>query len=174
MQMPHLLDIQTRAFESLLSPGRREREPRGRRRSSASSRTCSRSPTSTRTSRSSSSATALGEPKYTVEECIERDMTYSAPLKATLQLVIFEEVDGQAPAEEHHREGGLPRRAAAAHAARHLRHQRRRARHRQPAAPLAGRRLRGDDAPERPAALLGAHHPVPRLVGRVHRSTSTT
>src|SRR4028118_1518582 len=35
----------------------------------------------------------LGEPKYTVEECIERDMTYSAPLKATLQLVIFEEVN---------------------------------------------------------------------------------
>ena len=29
----------------------------------------------------------LGEPKYSVEECIERDMTYSAPLKATLQLV---------------------------------------------------------------------------------------
>ena len=25
----------------------------------------------------------LGEPKYTVEECIERDMTYAAPLKAT-------------------------------------------------------------------------------------------
>ncbi|HWZ28256.1 MAG TPA: DNA-directed RNA polymerase subunit beta, partial [Gemmatimonadales bacterium] len=32
----------------------------------------------------------LGEPKYSVEECIERDMTYSAPLKATLQLVINE------------------------------------------------------------------------------------
>ena len=28
----------------------------------------------------------LGEPKYSVEECIERDMTYAAPLKATLQL----------------------------------------------------------------------------------------
>jgi DNA-directed RNA polymerase subunit beta len=35
----------------------------------------------------------LGDPKYTVEECIERDMTYAAPLKATLQLVVFEEVD---------------------------------------------------------------------------------
>jgi hypothetical protein len=29
---------------------------------------------------------AIGEPKYTVEECIERDMTYSAPLKATLHV----------------------------------------------------------------------------------------
>ena len=52
--------------------------------------------------------------------------------------------------------------------ARHVRHQRRRARHREPAAPLAGRGVRGGHAPERPAAVLGAHHPVPRLVGRVH------
>jgi DNA-directed RNA polymerase subunit beta len=38
----------------------------------------------------------LGEPKYTVEECIERDMTYAAPLKATLRLIMFETVvDGE-------------------------------------------------------------------------------
>ena len=39
----------------------------------------------------------LGEPKYGVEECIERDMTYSAPLKAQLRLVVFETVgkDGE-------------------------------------------------------------------------------
>ncbi len=37
----------------------------------------------------------IGEPKYTVEECMERDMTYAAPLKATLRLVIKEEVDGE-------------------------------------------------------------------------------
>jgi len=35
-------------------------------------------------------ACSLGEPKYSVEECIERDMTYAAPLKATLRLVIYE------------------------------------------------------------------------------------
>jgi len=29
---------------------------------------------------------SLGDPKYSVEECIERDMTYAAPLKATLRL----------------------------------------------------------------------------------------
>jgi DNA-directed RNA polymerase subunit beta len=39
-------------------------------------------------------AFALGEPKYTVEECIERDMTYSASLKATLRLVVLEELEG--------------------------------------------------------------------------------
>jgi DNA-directed RNA polymerase subunit beta len=38
---------------------------------------------------------ALGEPKYTVEECMERDMTYGAPLKATLRLVINEDVEGE-------------------------------------------------------------------------------
>jgi DNA-directed RNA polymerase subunit beta len=38
---------------------------------------------------------AIGEPKYSVEECIERDMTYAAPLKATLRLVMKEEVEGE-------------------------------------------------------------------------------
>ncbi len=71
-------------------------------------------------------------------------------------------------AQEHHREGSLPRRAAAADAAGHVRHQRRRARDRLAAAPLAGRGVRGDHPPQRAAAVLGAHHPVPRLVGRVH------
>ena len=37
-------------------------------------------------------ACSLGEPKYSVEECIERDMTYAAPLKATLRLVIYEKL----------------------------------------------------------------------------------
>ena len=32
----------------------------------------------------------LGEPKYSEEECIERDMTFAAPLKATLRLVHWE------------------------------------------------------------------------------------
>ncbi|MDH3223105.1 MAG: DNA-directed RNA polymerase subunit beta [Gemmatimonadota bacterium] len=36
---------------------------------------------------------SLGEPKYSVEECIERDMTYAAPLKATLRLIVWEEVE---------------------------------------------------------------------------------
>jgi DNA-directed RNA polymerase subunit beta len=36
----------------------------------------------------------LGEPKYSVEECHERGMTYAAPLKVTIQLVIWD-VDPQ-------------------------------------------------------------------------------
>ena len=33
---------------------------------------------------------SLAEPKYSVEECIERDMTYAAPLKAMLRLIVWE------------------------------------------------------------------------------------
>ncbi len=35
-------------------------------------------------------SSALGEPKYSVEECIERDMTYASPLKAMLRLGFYE------------------------------------------------------------------------------------
>ncbi len=38
-------------------------------------------------------SSALGEPKYSVEECIERDMTYAAPLKATLRLIVWEDLE---------------------------------------------------------------------------------
>ncbi len=45
---------------------------------------------------------ALGEPKYSVEECIERDMTYAAPLKATLRLIVWEDLE-----EEERRPGDI-------------------------------------------------------------------
>ena len=32
----------------------------------------------------------LEQPKYDVEECMQRDMTYSAPLKVTLRLIVFD------------------------------------------------------------------------------------
>ena len=31
----------------------------------------------------------LSQPKYDVEECMKRDLTYAAPVKATLRLVVF-------------------------------------------------------------------------------------
>ena len=37
----------------------------------------------------------VGEPKYDVDECQERDLTYSAPLKASLRLHVREMVDGE-------------------------------------------------------------------------------
>jgi DNA-directed RNA polymerase subunit beta len=36
-----------------------------------------------------------GEPKYAIEECQERRLTYSVPLKVKLRLVVKEEVEGQ-------------------------------------------------------------------------------
>src|ERR671932_240915 len=93
MDMPHLLDIQTRAFEALLQTdaAAHEREDIGLERvfKDLFPITDVHENFSLEFVRYS-----LGEPKYTVEECIERDMTYSAPLKATLQLVINEDVNG--------------------------------------------------------------------------------
>src|SRR6266567_2258912 len=93
MEMPHLLDIQTRAFEALLQTDAtsHDREDIGLERvfKDLFPITDVHENFSLEFVRYT-----LGEPKYTVEECIERDMTYSAPLKATLQLVINEEVNG--------------------------------------------------------------------------------
>ena len=38
---------------------------------------------------------SIGEPKYGVEECKERDLTFAAPLKAALRLVVRENQDGE-------------------------------------------------------------------------------
>src|SRR5215208_6844642 len=89
MGMPHLLDIQTRAFEALLQTdaAAHEREDIGLERvfKDLFPITDVHENFSLEFVRYS-----LGEPKYSVEECIERDMTYSAPLKATLQLIVNE------------------------------------------------------------------------------------
>src|ERR1700745_926001 len=94
MDMPHLLDIQTRAFEALLQTdaAAHEREDIGLERvfKDLFPITDVHENFSLEFVRYS-----LGEPKYTVEECIERDMTYSAPLQATLQLGIKQVVNEQ-------------------------------------------------------------------------------
>ncbi|MGE5092801.1 MAG: DNA-directed RNA polymerase subunit beta, partial [Bacillota bacterium] len=94
MPMPNLLDIQTAAFQTLLVPDDVEGE-----RQDVSLERVFRDlfPISDVNGKYSLDFLkySLGEPKYSVEECIERDMTYAAPLKATLQLVVFEEVDNE-------------------------------------------------------------------------------
>src|SRR6185295_7305141 len=93
MAMPHLLDIQTRAFEALLQldAASHDREDIGLERvfKDLFPITDVHENFSLEFVRYT-----LGEPKYSVEECIERDMTYSAPLKATLRLIINEDVNG--------------------------------------------------------------------------------
>ena len=92
MPMPHLLDIQTRSFGALLRRGdESDRGDIGLER--VFNEVFPVADVNGNYSLEYVSFT-LGEPKYTVEECIERDMTYSAPLKATLRLVVNEAIDG--------------------------------------------------------------------------------
>ncbi len=92
MPMPHLLDVQTRSFSALLSP-----DGEGGRADISLERVFREVFPITDVNGNYSLEFvkyAVGEPKYTVEECIERDMTYSAPLKATLRLVVMEALEG--------------------------------------------------------------------------------
>jgi DNA-directed RNA polymerase subunit beta len=95
MPMPHLLDIQTRAFQSLLQPDGKGGAA-GAERTDVGLERVFKDVFPIQDVNGNYSLEfvkyALGEPKYSVEECIERDMTYSVPLKATLQLVVMEEV----------------------------------------------------------------------------------
>jgi DNA-directed RNA polymerase subunit beta len=96
MPMPNLLDVQVQAFESLLQPDASEDD----RKDVGLERVFNEIFPITDVNEKLSLEFvnySLGEPKYTVEECIERDMTYSAPLKSTLRLVVWEvsEEDGE-------------------------------------------------------------------------------
>ena len=75
MPMPHLLDIQTRAFQSLLQPDGKDGV-----RSDVGLERVFKDLFPIQDVNGNYSLEfvkyALGEPKYTVEECIERDMTY--------------------------------------------------------------------------------------------------
>jgi DNA-directed RNA polymerase subunit beta len=92
MPMPGLLDIQTNSFEALL-----RRDENSERADIALERVFLEVFPITDVNGNYSLefvSFSLGDPKYTVPECIERDMTYSASLKATLRLVINEVLEG--------------------------------------------------------------------------------
>ena len=111
-------------------------------------------------------------PKYDVDECRQRGMTYAAPLKVTLRLIVFD-VDPETQAQVgqgHQGAGRLHGRHAAHDGQRHLHRQRHRARHRLADAPLAGRVLRprqGQDPFVGQAAVRRPHHPLSRLLARL-------
>jgi len=93
--MPHFLEVQLEAFDRLLKPSTKEE-----RRDVGLERVFNEIFPITDVNENFSLEFvdyALGEPKYSVEECMERDMTYAAPLKATLRLVVFERIgeDGE-------------------------------------------------------------------------------
>src|SRR5687768_4785998 len=91
MEMPNLLDVQVRAFQTLLQTdaAAQEREDVGLERVFNEI-----FPISDVNGNFSLEFVrySLGEPKYDIEECMERDMTYAAPLKATLRLIVWEDV----------------------------------------------------------------------------------
>ena len=92
MPMPNLLDVQLRAFRNLLKTHETiaEQEDVGLERVFHEV-----FPITDVNNKFSLEfvAYSLGDPKYSVEECIERDMTYAAPLKSTLRLVVWEDVE---------------------------------------------------------------------------------
>jgi DNA-directed RNA polymerase subunit beta len=90
MPMPHFLEVQLEAFDRLLRSG-----PEAGRQDVGLERVFQEIFPITDVNENYSLEFvdyAIGEPKYSVEECMERDMTFAAPLKATLRLVMFEDL----------------------------------------------------------------------------------
>ena len=112
-------------------------------------------------------------PKFDVDECRQRDLTYAAPLKVTLAPDRVRSGRGHRRQVDqgHQGAGRLHGRHAAHDVERHLHHQRHRARHRLPDAPLAGRLLRprqGQVALVGQASVRRPRDPLSRLLAR-HR-----
>jgi DNA-directed RNA polymerase subunit beta len=90
MPMPHFLEVQLEAFERLLRTG-----PEAGQQDVGLERVFQEIFPITDVNENFSLEFvdySIGEPKYSVEECMERDMTFAAPLKATLRLVVFEDL----------------------------------------------------------------------------------
>ena len=100
---------------------------------------CSRSPISRRPRMLEFVKYEFEAPKYDVDECRQRGMTFAAPLKVTLRLIVFDvDPETQAQVRQGHQGAGrLHGRHAAHDGERHLHRQRHRARHRLADAPLA-------------------------------------
>ena len=84
----------------------------------------------------------LGEPPFDERECRNRGLSYGAPLRVTVRLVIYDRESSNKADQVREGAGGLHGRDAAHDRQRHLHRQRHRARHRLAAAPFAGRVLR--------------------------------
>ena len=93
MPMPNLLDVQLRSFEKLVEPQVDPDEQWDFGLDRVFAEIFPLSDVNENFTLEYVSA-SLGEPKYSVEECIERDMTYAAPLKAKLRLIVWEKLAG--------------------------------------------------------------------------------
>jgi DNA-directed RNA polymerase subunit beta len=91
--LPNLLEIQTRSYESFLQP---DTPPRLRKKQGLHGSFLSLFPVNDVKGYYSLEYDGykLGIPKYTLRECKERGMTYAAPLKVDMSLLVFEQ-DGE-------------------------------------------------------------------------------
>ena len=89
VQMPNLIEVQRSSYEQFLQ---REVRPGQRRDEGIEAVFKSVFPIRDFNERATLEYVSyeFEEPKYDVEECIQRDMTYAAPLKVKLRLIVFE------------------------------------------------------------------------------------
>ena len=89
VQMPNLIEVQRSSYEQFLQ---REVRPQDRNGEGIESVFKSVFPIKDFNERAVLEYVSyeFEEPKYDVEECIQRDMTYAAPLKVKLRLIVFE------------------------------------------------------------------------------------
>lgn len=92
-ELPNLLEIQTRSYEAFLQP---DTPPRLRKKQGLHRAFQSLFPVNDVKGYYSLEYEGykLGIPKYTLKECKERGMTYAAPLKVDMSLLVFEQ-DGE-------------------------------------------------------------------------------
>ena len=89
VQMPNLIEVQRSSYEQFLQ---REVRPGQRRDEGIEAVFKSVFPIKDFNERATLEYVSyeFEEPKYDVEECVQRDMTYAAPLKVKLRLIVFE------------------------------------------------------------------------------------
>jgi DNA-directed RNA polymerase subunit beta len=89
VEIPNLIDIQQRSYEEFLQ---RDMSPEGRADTGLQGVFKSVFPIKdfNETASLEFVSYTLGEPKYDVDECHQRGMTFAAPLKVTIQLVIWD------------------------------------------------------------------------------------
>ncbi len=89
VQMPNLIEVQRSSYEQFLQ---RETRPAERRDEGIEAVFRSVFPIKDFNERATLEYVSyeFEDPKYDVEECIQRDMTYAAPLKVKLRLIVFE------------------------------------------------------------------------------------
>ncbi|MFO7915730.1 MAG: DNA-directed RNA polymerase subunit beta [Candidatus Krumholzibacteriales bacterium] len=89
MDLPHLLDIQLKSYEDFLQPSTAKDK-----RKNIGLESVFRSIFPVESTKGNFTLEyngyTVGEPKYSIEECKDRDLTYSVPLKTSLRLIIRE------------------------------------------------------------------------------------